>query len=38
MEMYIILAITLFMMVMFIWNKVPFAVLPRHRYAHASRR
>lgn len=23
MEMYIVLAITLFMMVMFIWNKVP---------------
>ena len=26
MEMYIVLAITLFMMVMFIWNKVPFGV------------
>lgn len=26
MEMYIVLAVTLFMMVMFIWNKVPFGV------------
>lgn len=26
MEMYIVLAVTLFMMVMFIWHKVPFGV------------
>ena len=26
MEMYIVLAVTLFMMVMFVWHKVPFGV------------
>ena len=29
MEMYIVLAVTLFMMIMFIWHKVPFGVKQR---------